>query len=521
MGNEHSKNKAEQAPEKPLHGGLNGHAVSISSNGLENVTSEAAVEQNSMPTSLPPSEESGIVEADGSGLGPVVVEQKSAVKKVPEVEPETQNAKTQNTAEPELEPATQEKEEPKNSTQEKVNIFENLFKKKAKPQPTPNPDPALEKEEPIREKIVEEIESSAEDQKVPVAVTDGIQAEPLAEVKEDTETSKERPNPSPEAEEVKSPKIAEESSHIQENQEGESQTEDNPVMNFFKTLVTPIKKNKQETATPDVAKDQKEAQPTTTTAAQLVDATAKGGMLIPPAAAPAPAPAPAPAAAPAAAPAPPAAAAPAPAPPKMEVKAELAAQPVTNAPKEEPKGAAKEAEAAKPKSDRPFSRLFSRKTVEPVEPQPVVEVQTVEPVEPQPVVEVQNVDFSKTATLEASATLEPPPPAPEDEKTPAASKASPFTSFSLFKTMAAVPKKEVPAPAAEAVAGPSVAKDEPKAPEDPAVDSKPVSGPSEVMENSPVLPKRLEKRNSIHLFFKNLGKRQSDAGVQTEPEKTK
>lgn len=67
-----------------------------------------------------------------------------------------------------------------------------------------------------------------------------------------------------------------------------------------------------------------------------------------------------------------------------------------------------------------------------------------------------------------------------------------------------MPKKEVPAPAAEAVAGPSVAKDEPKAPEDPAVDSKPVSGPSEVMENSPVLPKRLEKRNSIHLFFKNL-----------------
>ncbi|XP_071228778.1 neurofilament heavy polypeptide-like isoform X2 [Salvelinus alpinus] len=550
MGNEHSKNKAEQAPEKPLHGGLNGHAVSISSNGLENVTSEAAVEQNSMPPSLPPSEESGIVEADGSGLGPVVVEQKSAIKKVPEVEPEIQNAKTQNTPEPELEPATQEKEEPKNSTKEKVNIFENLFKKKAKPQPTPNPDPALEKEEPIKEKIVEEIESSAEDQKVPVAVTDGIQAEPLAEVKEDTETSKERPNPSPEAEEVKSPKIAEESSHIQENQEGESQTEDNPVMNFFKTLVTPTKKNKLETATPDVAKDQKEAQPTTTTtAAQLVDApaTAKGGMSIPPSPPAAPAPAPAPAPASPAAPAPAPAPASPPAPPKMEVKAELAAKPVTNTPKEEPKGAAKEPEAAKPKSDRPFSRLFSRKaliglkskikvkstsgarapakpaaaTVEPVEPQPVVEVQTVEPVEPQPVVEVQNVDFSKMATLEASATLEPPPPAPEEEKTPAAPKASPFTSFSLFKTKPAVPKKEVPAPAAEAVAGPSVAKDEPKVPEDPAVDSKPVSGPSEVMENSPVLPKRLEKRNSIHLFFKNLGKRQSDAGVQTEPEKTK
>ncbi|XP_035595991.1 skin secretory protein xP2-like isoform X8 [Oncorhynchus keta] len=498
MGNEHSKNKAEQAPEKPLHGGLNGHAVSISSNGLENgvsmVISEAAVEQNSMPPSLPPSEESGIVEADGSGLGPVVVEQKSAIKEVPEVEPETQNAKTQNTPEPELEPATQEKEEPKNSSKEKVNIFENLFKKKAKAQPTPNPDPALEKEEPIKDKIVEEIESSAEDQKVPVAVTDGIQAEPLAEVKEDTETSKERPNPSPEAEEVKSPKIAEESSHIQENQEGESQTEENPVMNFFKTLVTPTKKTKQETATPAVANDQKEAQPTTTTtAAQLVDApaTAKGGMSIPPAPAPAPAPTPAPAPAPALAPV----QAPAPAlgSCKMEVKAELAAQSVTNTPNEEPKGAAKEPAAAKPKSDRPFSRLFSRK----------------------------NVDFSKTATLEASATLEPPPPAPEEEKTPVASKASPFTSFSLFKTKAAVPKKEVPAPAAEAVAEPSVAKDEPKVPEDPAMDSKPVSEPSEIMENSPVLPKRLEKRNSIHLFFKNLGKRQSDAGVQTEPEKTK
>ncbi|KAK6308351.1 hypothetical protein J4Q44_G00216220 [Coregonus suidteri] len=475
MGNEHSENKAEQAPEKHLNGGLNGHAVSISSNGLENVTSEAAVEQNSKPPSVPPSEESGIVEADGSGLGPVVMEQEYAIKKVPEVEPESQNAKTQTT--PELEPVPQEKEEPKNSTKEKVNIFENLFKKKAKPQP--NPDPALEKEEPIKKKIVEEIKSSPEDQKVPVAVTNGIQAEPFAEVQEDTETSEERPNPSPQAEEVKSHKIGEESSHIQENQEGETQTEENPVMNFFKKLVTPTKK-KQETATPDVAKDQKEAQPTTTTtAAQVVDApaAAKGGMSIPPP----------------------------PAPPKMEVKAELAAQPVTNTPKEEPKGAAKEPEAAKPKSDLPFSRLFSRKTVEPVEPQPVVEV--------------QKVDSSKMATLEASAKPEPPPPAPEEEKTPAASKASPFTSFSLFK--AAEPKKEAPAPAAEAVAGPSVAKDEPKAPEAPAVDSKPVSGPSEGVENSPVLPKRLEKRNSIHLFFKNLGKRQTDAGVQTEPEKTK
>ncbi|XP_070963532.1 skin secretory protein xP2-like isoform X9 [Oncorhynchus clarkii lewisi] len=240
-------------------------------------------------------------------------------------------------------------------------------------------------------------------------------------------------------------------------------------MNFFKTLVTPTKKNKQGTATPDVTKDQKEAQPTAkTTAAQVVDApaAAKGGMSFPP---PPP---------------------PAPAPPKMEVKAEIAAQPVTNAPKKEPKDAAKEPEATKSKSDSPFSRLFSRK----------------------------EIDASKTATLEASAKPEPPPaPAPKEGKKPAVAKAS----FSFFKPKASEPKKEAPAPAADAIAGPSVAKEEPKAPEIPAVDSKPASGPSEGGDNSPVLPKRLEKRNSIHLFFKNLGKRQSDAGVQTEPEKTK
>nr|XP_029478351.1 skin secretory protein xP2-like isoform X3 [Oncorhynchus nerka] len=269
-------------------------------------------------------------------------------------------------------------------------------------------------------------------------------------------------------------------------------------MNFFKTLVTPTKKNKQGTAIPDVTKDQsqKEAQPTaTTTAAQVVDApaAAKGGMSFPP---PPP---------------------PAPAPPKMEVKAEIAAQPVTNAPKKEPKDAAKEPEATKSKSDSPFSRLFSRK----------------------------EIDASKTATLEASAKPEPPPaPAPKEGKKPAVAKAS----FSFFKPKdllnqmaskvqtastsgvrllkkpfkgASEPKKEAPALAADAIAGPSVAKEEPKAPEIPAVDSKPASGPTEGGDNSPILPKRLEKRNSIHLFFKNLGKRQSDAGVQTEPEKTK
>ncbi|XP_045549213.1 probable serine/threonine-protein kinase kinX isoform X5 [Salmo salar] len=466
MGNEHSKNKghtedkSEQALDKHPEGEVNSHAVSISYDGLEKSdTSEAAVEQNSQPSSLPPAKEPGIVEANGSGCAPVGVEQEPVIENVPETEAETAKAKT-------IPEPNHQKKEPKESSKERVNVFDNLFKKKATPQP--NPDPAPEKEEPIKEKTVEESKSSPE---VPVTVINGIHTEPLDEVKEDTETSVKPPNPSPEAEEVKGPGIGEERNHLEENQEGESQTEDNPVMNFFKTLVTPTKKNKQGTATPDVTKDQsqKEAQPTaTTTAAQVVDApaAAKGGMSIPP---PPP---------------------PAPAPPKMEVKAEIAAQPGTNKPKKEPKDASKEPEATKSKSDSPFSRLFSRK----------------------------EIDASKTATLEASAKPEPPPaPAPKEGKKPAVAK----TSFSLFKPKASEPKKEAPAPAAEAVAGPSVAKEEPKAPEIPAVDSKPASGPSEGGDNSPVLPKRLEKRNSIHLFFKNLGKRQSDAGVQTEPEKTK
>ncbi|XP_024239885.1 wiskott-Aldrich syndrome protein homolog 1 isoform X5 [Oncorhynchus tshawytscha] len=490
MGNEHSKNKGhtkDKALDKHLEGEVNSHAVSILYDGLENSdTSEAAVEQNSQPSSRPPAKEPGIVEANGSGCAPVVVEQEPVIENVPEAEAET--AKTKTIPEPE---PNHQKKEPKESSKERVNVFDNLFKKKATPQP--NPDPVPEKEEPIKEKTMEESKSSPE---VSVTVTDGIHAEPLDEV-EDTETSVKPPKPSPEAEEVKGPGIGEESSHLEENQEGESQTEDNPVMNFFKTLVTPTKKNKQGTATPDVTKDQsqKEAQPTaTTTAAQVVDApaAAKGGMSFPP---PPP---------------------PAPAPPKMEVKAEIAAQPVTNAPKKEPKDAAKESEATKSKSDSPFSRLFSRKALLGLKSK--IKVKSTSgasaPAKP-PAVEI---DASKTATLEASAKPEPPPaPAPKEGKKPAVAKAS----FSFFKPKASEPKKEAPAPAADAIAGPSVAKEEPKAPQIPAVDSKPASGPTEGGDNSPILPKRLEKRNSIHLFFKNLGKRQSDAGVQTEPEKTK
>ncbi|XP_021421724.2 probable serine/threonine-protein kinase kinX isoform X5 [Oncorhynchus mykiss] len=174
MGNEHSKNKghtkdkSEQALDKHPEGEVNNHAVSILYDGLENSdTSEAAVEQNSQPSSRPPAKEPGIVEANGSGCAPVVVEQEPVIENVPEAEAETAKPKTI----PEPEPNHQKKE-PKESSKERVNVFDNLFKKKATPQP--NPDPAPEKEEPIKEKTVEESKSSPE---VSVTVTDGIHDE--------------------------------------------------------------------------------------------------------------------------------------------------------------------------------------------------------------------------------------------------------------------------------------------------------------------------------------------------------
>ncbi|KAL1020599.1 hypothetical protein UPYG_G00002230 [Umbra pygmaea] len=505
MGNENSKSMTELPQEKHQ----NGHAVTVLSNNLENsVTCETVVEQSSSPPSLLPSAEPGTVESDSSGPRPEVVKQEPVIKTVAEAEPETQNAETPTTPDPEPDP--QEKE-PKRK--EKVNIFDKLRKKKAKPQATADPDPKIE--ETVEETVKETVEESClQMQTVPEKLINGIRTEPQAEVKKNPE---EKPtNPSLEAEEVKSLDIGKESVQLQEDQEeskdSESEAENISVMNFFKILMTPTKK-KQETVPPDVKTEQsqKEVQsPASSTVAQVADApaTAKGGMSFPP---PPP---------------------PAPAPPKMEVKAQVSVQPVTNTPKEEPKGAATVSDATKPKASRTFSKLFSKKTLQPEEPEP----------EPEPVVEVQ-VDASKTATLEASAKPEVPPPAPDEKKKPSAAKPSAFSSFSLFKPKdllnqmaskvqtasssgvrllkkpfkgAANPKKEASAPVAEVVAGPSVAKEEPKISEAPAVSASPEGG-----ENSPVLSKRLEKRNSINLFFKNLGKRQSDAGVQTEPEKTK
>ncbi|TRY99419.1 hypothetical protein DNTS_006586 [Danionella cerebrum] len=178
---------------------------------------------------------------------------------------------------------------------------------------------------------------------------------------------------------------------------------------------------------------------------------------------------------------------PPPAPPKLEGKAE----PVL---KKEETPAAKEPAKTKDKSKSSgFSKLFRSK-----------------------------VDASKTSTLEAgaSAPKAEEPPAPEEKKPEKKS-----TFGKLFKPKATVAKKETaastPAPAAAAEAAPPAKpKEDPKAAAaapsaaQPAPDSK-----SETSTNgaSPNIPRKMEKRNSLQLFFKNLGpKRQSDGGAQPD-----
>ncbi|XP_032377176.1 breast carcinoma-amplified sequence 1 isoform X3 [Etheostoma spectabile] len=319
----------------------------------------------------------------------------------------------------------------------------------------------------------------------------------------------------------------------------DSNPEENPVMNFFKTLVPP-KITKKETATPRATKDQ---------VAQVSEPpAAPKGMSYPPP--------------------------PPPEPPRLEIKGEPAAKPVKPTPKEEPKAAAKEAESPKRKSARvALSKFFSPKTIKdapavdvqdtPVVPQPVVEVQSENKVEPHetteevtqpvveeqtveevppPVVEAEKVDPSKAGTLEAAAKPEPPPPVQEAKKS--ASKSSFLSRFKpkvlldnmttkvqaastsgvclLRRTtgVAAGPQKASPAPAAGAE--PVKAKEEPKAAaksSEAVVDNKPASGAPQAGDDAANVPRKLEKRNSIQLFFKHLGQKRNstDAGVQTEP----
>lgn len=500
MGNENSKNKEATQngtiPEKHENGSVNVVSANVTSNGLEiDVKGETVIHQNGGAPSLNHSTESTepdyvVVEAQCQPVEAAVISQ------IPET--------------------TIQKEEVKKSKEEKGRLFGKMFKKKAEP-------PADVKSVPEKEKSGEDQMDAGPPATEPQPETDNLkqEAESLPEPESVT------PGQSPEEE--KAPETEDGNSDSAENQE-DSNPEENPVMNFFKTLVTPTKTTKKETAAPDATKDQsqKEAQPAAiTTVAQVSEPpAAPKGMSIPPP--------------------------PPPEPPKMEIKGEPAAKPVKPTPKEEPKAAAKEPESSKGKSAKDtLSKFFRPKTIKdtpmpavetevqetPVEvPEPVVEVQSetsVEPHEtaeevakqqqvveeaPQPVVEDEKVDPSKASTLEAAAKPEPPP-AVQEEKKPA----SKSSFMSLFKPKAADPKKATPAPAAAAEAAQTAkAKEEPKAAaksSEAAGDSKAASAAPQAGDEPASVPRKLEKRNSIHLFFKNLGQRRnsSEAGVQTEP----
>ncbi|XP_071333441.1 breast carcinoma-amplified sequence 1 isoform X11 [Trachinotus anak] len=440
MGNEHSKSKEitknGTIHEKHENGSANGLSANITSNGLEiAVNGETILQQNGEPFSLNLATESTEPEF-------VIVESESPPVEAPIIS---------ETPEP-----TIPKEEIKKSKGEKVRLFGKMFKKKAEP--------------PAVVESVQEKEMSNEDETDVSSSATDPQPE-TANLKQESEslTEPESVTLDPGPVEEKAPETDNGDSQPVENQE-ESNPEENPVMNFFKTLVAPTKTSKKETATPDATKEQsqKETQPAaTTTAAQISEPpAAPKGMSIPPP--------------------------PPPEPPKMEVKGEPAAKPVKPTPKEEPKAAAKEPEPSKAKSAKDtLSKFFRPKKVDP----------------------------SKAGTLEAAAKPEPPPPAQEEKKT-----ASKSSFLSLFKPKAAEPKKATPAPAAAAAEAAQSAKtkEEPKAAaksSEGVVDSKQASAASQAGDDAANVPRKLEKRNSIHLFFKNLGQKRhsTDAGVQTEP----
>ncbi|XP_058500212.1 breast carcinoma-amplified sequence 1 isoform X7 [Solea solea] len=418
MGNEQSNNKEPtqngKLPEKHENGSVNGVSANMTFNGLE-------VDVNGGKTVH------GEVEAPEPDF--VVVESDSEPT---EAQPISEI--------PEL---TIPKEEVKKSK----SLFGKMFKKKDVTPP-------------------QQKETTNEDE---TDVSPAVEAQPeTANLKQDSESLTEPESVTPE------PGQAEENL---ETDNGNSQPEENPeeennsVMNFFKTLVTPTKTSKKETATPDAKKDQEPQPAADTTVAQISEPpAAPKGMSIPPP--------------------------PPPEPPKMEIKGDPAVKPVKPSPKEEPKAAAKQGKSAKDS----LSRFFRSKE------EPVVEPEAVD---------VQKVDPSKTGTLEAAAKPEPPPPVQEEKNT-----APTVSFFSLFKPKAAEPKKEAAAapPVATEAAQAVKIKEEPKpVAKSSEVENKQASVGSQAGEDVANIPKK-EKRNSVHQLFKFLGQKRhsTDAGVQTE-----
>ncbi|XP_005918891.1 breast carcinoma-amplified sequence 1 isoform X5 [Haplochromis burtoni] len=507
MGNEQSVNIEELSkngtiPEKHENGTVNGISIEVTSGGLEiNGKSETTVCQNGKAHSL----NSAIQSTD-------VIVKSECQPDIAQAVSEVSDTKIQ--AVSEAPDTNTQKEEVKKSKGERGRRhFGKLFKKKTEPKA---------EAETVEEK---EKETQSEDQ-VDVSVPPTEPQQETANLNHEPESLKEpervTPVSSPKEENV--PETDNGDSEPVESKE-ESNPEENPVMNFFKTLVTPTKTSKKETATPDAAKDksQKETQPAaTTTVAQISEPpAAPKGMSVPPP--------------------------PPPEPPKVEIKGEPTAKPVKASAKEEPKAAGKEPVSSKGKSAKDTLSKFFRQKFE-----VLLGVKTSKSngasasgAKAPGKTAAVTVDSSKAGTQEAAAKPEPPPPAQEEKKS--ASK-SPFLSFFkpqvlldhmttkvqaastsgvrlLRKTtgLAAEPKKVTPTPPAAAEAAQAVkAKEEPKVAaksSEQAADNKPASVPSQAGDDAASVPKKLEKRNSIQLFFKNLTQKRpsTDAGVQTEP----
>ncbi|XP_057712293.1 breast carcinoma-amplified sequence 1 isoform X4 [Corythoichthys intestinalis] len=456
MGNENSKIKdSSKITQDGKNGELNGQAVDIASNGLDiDVSSQLPNQLNGKATVL---NSDLVMQSNSQHLETEDVPEKLAVNP--------------------------QKEDVKHD--EKMQLFEKIFKRKADLEAPADTESVAENHKNITNEsslLADETQLDTANQK----------QEALTEVKSGSPDQTDNAN----------------STSAQE----ETNSEESPVMNFFKNL------------------RQRESQSaTTTTVAQVSDPPAASkGMLIPPP--------------------------PPPELPKVEVKAEQSsksAKPTTS--KETTKTVAKSTESSKGKSTKDvLSKFFRPKTnketqlqeveaevipivekqetpddvqqavieVEAEEPQQTPEEATLMVVEekmtveaPQPEVE-NEVNPAKAGTLEATARPEPPPPVHEEKKTP--SKSS-FLSF--LKPKASDPKKASPAPAKPADATSAVkAKEEPKATVksvEVVIDDKVASVATKAGDSA----RKPEKRNSIQLFLKHLGQKRhsTDAGVQTEP----
>ncbi|CAL9703182.1 unnamed protein product [Knipowitschia caucasica] len=409
----------------------------------------------------------------------------------------------------------------------KVSVFSKMFKKQqppASPPPAAPEPPAPEPAAPVEEEPKEELIEDQSDPSPPVPVQQPESEEQTAETEVEEGDSE--------------PKDPESDRGTQD-----SPAEENPVMNFFKTLVTPTKTRKDAQA-PDATKEQpqpSETQPqatTTTTVAQVSDPQAPPkGMPVPPP--------------------------PPPEPPRVEAAAKAV----------KPKEEAKTKDSPKAKSAKgTLTRLFKSKptpkephaAVEEAEavdlepekvkepPQPdtedqidcTIDIQDTAEAQPEPVIE-QKPDASKASTLEAAA-KPAQAPAAQEEKKPEAKK----SLLTFFKPKAWLDRVSTTVQAASSSGVQFIRKTtgaaaDPKATASPAAaaaEAAPAPAPAPVKEETPkaaksteataeskpaavtpageeVPPKRLEKRNSITLFFKNLsGKRPStDAGATEAP----